>query len=78
MTCAGAPALLRRALAGLPAAARVSGQVALRGDAGYFAIGARRTAKAMRRLLSCIAEDDWHDATDMHAAQVADSGYGPD
>ena len=31
------PALLRRALACLPAAARASGRVGLRADAGYFA-----------------------------------------
>jgi hypothetical protein len=34
---AAAPDLLRRALAALPAAARASGRVALRADAGYFA-----------------------------------------
>ena len=89
---ATAPGLLRRALACLPAAARESGQIALRADAGYFAgalaraardehvafaIGAKRIAP-LWRLLDGIAEDDWHDAADMHAAQVAVSGYCPD
>ncbi len=40
---AGAPDLLRRALARLPAAARGSGQIAVRAGAGYFA-GARARA----------------------------------
>lgn len=89
---ATAPGLLRRALAGLPAAARASGTIALRADAGYFAgalaraardehvafaIGAKRIAP-LWRLLDGISEDDWHDAADMHAAQVAVSGYCPD
>ena len=89
---ATAPGLLRRALACLPAAARACGQIALRADAGYFAgalaraardehiafaIGAKRIAP-LWRLLAGIAEDQWHDATDMHAAQVAVSGYCPD
>jgi hypothetical protein len=38
---ATAPALLRRALACLPARARADGRVAMRADAGYFA-GPRR------------------------------------
>jgi hypothetical protein len=88
---ATAPALLRRALACLPVAAR-AGRVALRADAGYFAgvlaraahdehisfaIGARRIAP-LWRLLAGIAEDDWHDAIDMGGAQVAVAGYCPD
>ena len=73
---ATAPDLLRRALAALPAAARASGRVAVRADAGYFAgqlaraahdakisfaIGAKRIAP-LWRLLAGIAGDDWHDA----------------
>jgi hypothetical protein len=88
---ATAPALLRRALACLPAAARASGRVALRADAGYFAgalaraahdehigfaIGAKRIAP-LWRLLAGISEDDWHDATDMEHAQVAVAEYCP-
>ena len=41
---ATAPDLLRRALAALPAAARASGRVALRADAGYFAGALARAA----------------------------------
>jgi hypothetical protein len=78
-----APALLRRALAALPASARV-GRVRLRADAGYFAgqlaraalftgiefaTGARRIAP-LWRLLDGLGEDDWTDAIDMPAAQV--------
>ncbi len=89
---AGAAGLLRRALACLPAAARAGKRVALRADAGYFAgalaraarderisfaIGAKRIAP-LWRLLDGIAEDDWHDAAGMHAAQVAVSDYCPD
>jgi len=89
---ATASALLRRALAALPAAAREHGRVALRADAGYFAgalaraardervafaIGAKRIAP-LWRLLAGISEDDWHDAAGMHAAQVAVSDYCPD
>ena len=89
---ATAPGLLRRALACLPAAARASGQVTLRADAGYFAgalaraardegiafaIGAKRIAP-LWRLLGGIAEDDWHDATGMRGAQVAVAQYCPD
>jgi hypothetical protein len=88
---ATAPGLLRRALAGLPAAAR-AGRVAVRADAGYFAgqlaraahdehiafaIGAKRIAP-LWRLLAGIAEDDWHDAIDMDDAQVAVADYCPD
>src|SRR6266581_6101456 len=84
--------LLRRALACLPAAARAGGRVALRADAGYFAgqlaraahdehiafaIGAKRIAP-LWRLLSGIAQDDWHDAIDMDNAQVAVAEYCPD
>jgi hypothetical protein len=89
---ATAPALLRRALAGLPGQARRSGRVALRADAGYFAgalaraahderigfaIGAKRIAP-LWRLLGGIAEDDWHDAIGMEHAQVAVAEYCPD
>jgi hypothetical protein len=89
---ATAPDPLRRALAALPAAARASGRVALRADAGYFAgqlaraahdaeiafaIGARRIAP-LWRLLAGIAEDAWHDAIEMDNAQVAVAQYCPD
>jgi DDE family transposase len=89
---ATAPALLRRALASLPAGARESGRVALRAGAGYFAgalarathdehiafaIGAKRIAP-LWRLLAGIAEEDWHDAFDMQHAQVAVAEYCPD
>ena len=89
---ATAPDLLRRALAALPERARRSGRVAMRADAGYFAgqlaraahdahisfaIGAKRIAP-LWRLLAGIAENDWHDAIDMHGAQVAVAEYCPD
>jgi len=89
---ATAPDLLRRALAALPAAARASGRVGLRADAGYFAgalaraahdakiafaIGARRIAP-LWRLLAGVAEDAWHDAIEMGNAQVAVAQYCPD
>lgn len=89
---ATAPDLLRRALACLPAAARHSGRVAMRADAGYFAgrlarvahdaqigfaIGAKRIAP-LWRLLAGLAEDDWHDAIEMDNAQVAVAEYCPD
>ena len=89
---ATAPDLLRRALGCLPAAARASGRVATRADAGYFAgqlaraahdariafaIGAKRIAP-LWRLLAGIAEDDWHNAIDMDGAQVAVAQYCPD
>ena len=85
-----APALLGRALAALPAAAR-AGRVRLRADAGYFAgqlaraalfadiefaIGARRIAP-LWRILDGISEADWTDAVDMPAAQVAVADYCP-
>ena len=88
---ASAPALLRRALACLPAAARAGGRVALRADAGYFAgalaraahdertgfaIGAKRIAP-LWRLLAGVAEDDWHEAIGMDGAQVAVADYRP-
>jgi len=88
---ATAPGLLRRALAALPAAARASGRVAVRADAGYFAgqlaraahdahisfaIGARRIAP-LWRLLAGLAEDAWHDAIEMGNAQVAVAQYCP-
>jgi len=86
-----APELLRRALAGLPAAAR-AGRVRMRADAGYFAgelaraalaegiefaIGAKRIAP-LWRLLSGIGEAGWADAIDMPGAQVAVANYRPD
>jgi hypothetical protein len=89
---ATAPDLLRRALGCLPAAARASGRVGLRADAGYFAgalaraahdahiafaIGAKRIAP-LWRLLADLAEDDWHDAIEMDNAQVAVAQYCPD
>ena len=89
---ATAPDLLRRALAALPQRARASGRVALRADAGYFAgrlaraahdahisfaIGAKRIAP-LWRLLAGIADDAWHDATEMDSAQVAVAEYCPD
>jgi hypothetical protein len=89
---ATAPGLLRRALGCLPAAARRSGRVAMRADAGYFAgqlaraahdarigfaIGAKRIAP-LWRLLAGLADDAWHDAIDMDNAQVAVAQYGPD
>jgi hypothetical protein len=89
---ATAPALLRRALACLPAAARAGGRAALRAGAGYFAgalaraardertgfaIGAKRIAP-LWRLLAEVAEDDWHEATGMDGAQVAVADYCPD
>jgi Transposase DDE domain group 1 len=79
-----APELLRRALAALPAVARV-GRIRLRADAGYpagqlartalftdveFAIGARRIAP-LWRLLDGISEADWTETVAMPAAQVA-------
>jgi hypothetical protein len=88
---ATAPGLLRRALAALPAAARTSGRVAVRADAGYFAgqlaraahdahigfaIGAKRIAP-LWRLLAGLAEDAWHDAIEMGNAQVAVAQYCP-
>ena len=75
-----APALLRRALAALPAPAR-TGRIRLRADAGYFAgqlaraalftdiqfaIGARRIAP-LWRLLDGLGEADWTDAIDLAA-----------
>ena len=85
-----APALLRRALAALPAAAR-AGRIRLRADAGYFAgqlaraalftdiefaIGARRIAP-LWRLLDGLTEADWTDAIDMAGAQIAVADYCP-
>jgi hypothetical protein len=85
-----APALLYRALAALPAPARV-GRIRLRADAGYFAgqlaraalfagvefaIGARRIAP-LWRLLDGLTETNWTDAIDMPTAQVAVTGYCP-
>jgi hypothetical protein len=89
---ATAPDLLRRALGALPAAARASGRVAMRADAGYFAgqlaraahearisfaIGAKRIAP-LWRLLAGITEDVWPDAIEMGNAQVAVAQYCPD
>jgi hypothetical protein len=89
---ATAPDLLRRALGALPAAARASGRVAMRADAGYFAgalaraahdekiafaVGAKRIAP-LWRLLAGLAEEDWHEAIEMDNAQVAVAQYCPD
>jgi hypothetical protein len=86
-----APELLRRALAALPAPARV-GRIRLRADAGYFAgelaraalfadvefaIGAKRIAP-LWRLLDSVPADGWTDALDMDRAQVAVAEYCPD
>jgi hypothetical protein len=85
-----AAALLRRALAALPAVAR-AGRIRVRADAGYFAgqlaraalvadvefaIGARRIAP-LWRLLNGLVEADWTDAIDMPGAQVAIAAYCP-
>src|SRR3954451_6742626 len=85
-----APALLRRALAALPAVAR-TGRIRLRAGAGYFAgqlaraalfadvefaIGARRIVP-LWRLLDGIGEADWTEAIDMPGAQVAVADYCP-
>jgi hypothetical protein len=84
----GAAGLLRRALASLPRGVR---RVALRADAGYFAvdlalaahregagfaIGAKRIAPLWRTLAG-IAESDWVQAIDMPGAQVAIADYRP-
>src|SRR3954468_15112662 len=86
-----AAALLGRALAALPAPARV-GRIRLRADAGYFAgelaraalfadvefaIGAKRIAP-LWRLLDSVPADAWTDALDMDRAQVAVAEYCPD
>jgi hypothetical protein len=86
-----APELLRRALAALPAPARV-GRIRLRADAGYFAgelaraalfadvefaIGAKRIAP-LWRLLDSVPADGWTDALDMDRTQVAAAEYCPD
>ena len=83
--------LLGRALAALPAPARM-GQIRLRADAGYFAgelaraalfadvefaIGARRIAP-LWRILDGVTADVWTDAIDMSNAQVAVAEYCPD
>jgi hypothetical protein len=84
----GSAGLLRRALASLPRGVR---RVALRADAGYFAvdlavaahregvrfaIGAKRIAPLWRTLAG-IAESDWTDALDMSGAQLALADYRP-
>jgi hypothetical protein len=87
----GAPDLLRRALAVLPAAAR-AGRVRMRADAGYFAGQLARAAHAegigfaiggkridpLWRMLAGLTDADWTDAVDMPAAQVAVADYRPD
>ncbi len=85
----GAPALLRRALAVLPAA--VCGRPRVRADAGYFdqalaraavdagcdfAIAAKRNT-AVWRAAAAIPESAWQDAHDMPGAQVAACDYAP-
>jgi hypothetical protein len=84
----GAPRLLRRALAALPAGV---GQVKLRADGGYFAvdlavaahregvgfaIGAKRIAKIWQ-VLAGVTETDWTEAIEMPGAQVAVATYRP-
>ena len=84
-----APALLRRALAVLPAA--VCARPRLRADAGYFdaalahaardagvdfAIAAKRNPAAWRAYAG-IEETAWRDARDMTGAQVASCDYTP-
>lgn len=84
----GAPGLLRRALAALPAEV---GEVMMRADGGYFAvdlavaahregvkfaIGAKRIAP-LWALLGGISESDWVEAMDMPGAQVAVADYRP-
>ena len=81
--------LLRRALAGLPAA--VCGRPRVRADAGYFtaelahaaaaagadwAIAAKRTS-AFWRELAAVPEQAWTRARDMPGAQVAVMDYAP-
>src|SRR6185312_1611840 len=83
-----AAGLLRRALARLPRGVR---RVALRADAGYFAvdlavaahregvrfaIGAKRIAPLWRTLAG-IAESDWAQAIKMPGAQIAVADYRP-
>jgi hypothetical protein len=83
-----APGLLRRALASLPRGVQ---RVALRADAGYFAvdlavachregigfaIGAKRIAPLWTALAG-VAETDWTEAIDMAGAQVAVAQYCP-
>jgi Transposase DDE domain group 1 len=84
----GAPGLLRRALAALPAGVR---EVTLRADGGYFAvdlavaayregvglvIGAKRIAP-LWRILTGVEETDWVEAIDMPGAQIAVADYRP-
>jgi hypothetical protein len=77
--------LLSRALAALPAAARV-GRIRLRADVGYFAGALARAALlatvefaiGARRILDGVAQADWTDAIDMIGAQVAVAAYCPD
>jgi len=81
--------LLRRALAGLPAA--VTGRPRVRADAGYFtaelaraadaagcdyAIAAKRNS-AFWRELAAVPEDAWTPARDMTGAQVTAIDYAP-
>lgn len=85
----GAPVLLRRALAVLPAA--VCGRPRVRVDAGYFdgalaqaavdagcdfAIAAKRNT-AVWRAAAAIGDSAWADAHDMPGAQVAACDYAP-
>jgi hypothetical protein len=89
----GAPALLRRALAGLPKRVRAGKtKVRMRADAGYFAgelaraaheqgiefaVGGKRIA-TLWRTLAGLTDDDWTDAIEMTGAQVAVANYRPD
>jgi hypothetical protein len=80
--------LARRAISLLPAG---HGPVTVRIDAGYagvelldglrrldatFSVSLRRTS-AMWRVLDELGEDAWHDAINMHKAQVAETMYSP-
>jgi hypothetical protein len=87
---ASAPDVFVRALAALPRGVR-GGRVRPRANTGYFdgklarvafladvefAIGAKRIAP-LWRMLSGLAEGDWHDAVGMDGAQVAVASYRP-
>jgi hypothetical protein len=72
---ATAPDLLRRALAALPAAARASGRVATRADAGYFAgqlaRAALRSITAMDLCPPSAWNGSWDDAQNNPSAASA-------
>jgi hypothetical protein len=83
-----APGLIARAVANLPCGL---GRPRVRADAGYFdakvahaalangadfAIAAKRNS-AVWRELAAVGDDEWFDAIDMAAAQVATCDYAP-